>query len=433
MRVFGFVRQKSAAKFIMADLMDAFRRLGWDYAWLDMEAWKRETVAFPPKRRREAMGALLLRIKDFSPDIIISYGLEAFHPVFADIVEGEEKPFFEFFPEAPFVCFFFDFGSPFTDARTAESIPFIRQMQGRQFLFLCWDKDAIAVMRSLGIAKTLFFPLGVNEATFKRVPLQSTDREKYGSDFCFIGGPTSMRIRLLEAIHDRHLKIFGYGRNQWLSRPLLKTHYQYPVLGRDELVKIYNASLSSINITREHGTSSLNMRVYEAMGCGSVLLTDDKADARTLFVPDRELLIYQDGKELRETAQWIVKNRVSAQGIARRARERILGEYTYLHRIRDIMPMVEQFVCEFSALNDLGEKIGRGLHPEILRDIDAMMTGSTPSLNADLLHLMKAHIFFAKGQIRSAKACIDRSLAVNPRFIRALKTRRQFDARNALP
>ena len=41
MKVFGFIRQSSAAKFIMADIMYAFRRLGCDYAWLDMESWNK--------------------------------------------------------------------------------------------------------------------------------------------------------------------------------------------------------------------------------------------------------------------------------------------------------------------------------------------------------------------------------------------------------
>ena len=429
MKVFGFVRQKSAAKFIMADLMDAFRRLEWDYAWLDMEMWKRDIAESPLERRREAVDSLLLRVCNFNPDIIISYGLEAFYPLFTDIVEGEEAPFFSFFGNTPILCFVFDFGSPFTDHSPIESIPFIHQMQSQQFLFLCWDRDAMDVMRSKGIANCAYFPMGVNEKTYKVIQMPEAERKKYECDFCFVGGPTSRRIRMLDAIHNRNLKIYGYNEEKWCSHFRLKTAYQYPVFDRDELVKIYNASLSSINITREHGESSLNMRVYEAMACGSLLLTDDKKDAHELFNPDREILIYRGEQDFREKVEWITKNRAWAHEIACRGRERILSEHTYFRRIQALIPVIGRFIEEFRTVKQISERIDNRLLSDALKCIDSLISRDPDPLNAGLFHYLKAEILMAKGQIWSAMRFLDQSLKANPFLICAQKAKKQFEAR----
>ena len=349
MKVFGFVRQSSAAKFIMVDIMHAFRRLGFEYAWLDMETWKRDLEGLDIPQRRDAIEGLTGSILDFGPDLIISYGLEAFHPLFSDIVE-ENRPFFSFTPDIPFLCFFFDFGAPFTDPVPVQEIPFIKQMQTEQFLFLCWDRDALGVMKNKGIRKCVYFPMGVNEERFKVITLSPSERQKYECDFCFIGGPTSQRIRMLEAIQDENLKIYGYDEEQWRSSPLLSQNFCHPVFSQDEIVKIYNASLGSVNMTREHGKSSLNMRTYEAMACGSVLLTDDKKDARELFSPDEEIIIYRDENGLRKKARWLSRHRSHAREIGRRGRERVLEEHTYFFRIHGLLEQIERFVGEFKSL-----------------------------------------------------------------------------------
>ena len=427
MKVFGFVRQRSAAKFIMADLLDAFRHLELDYSWLDMEVWRKDVIKMPLEKRTQVIEKLISDIRNFKPDIIISYGLEAFYPLFSDIIDKSEKPFFHYFQEVPFLCFFFDFGSPYTDPGPVDSIPFITQMQSHQFMFLCWDKDAIKVLRDKGISKCVYFPMGVNEAVFKLMPLDGAALENYGCDFCFVGGPTPARVQLLEAIHDKNLKIYGYDQETWTARPNLKPHFQYLVFDRDELAKIYNASLASVNVTREHGKSSLNMRVYEAMACGALLLTDDKQDARELFTPDQEILVYTDENELGKTADLIIKNRNFARKIARRGRERILEGHTYFRRIQTQIPVIERFVQEFRALEEIAENINNGHLTDALGHLDCLIDDKQDPLNAELLYFIKHKILMAKGQIWSAKRFIDRSLSTNPFFIRAQKTKEQFE------
>ena len=271
--------------------------------------------------------------------------------------------------------------------------------------------------------------MGVNEETFKAIRLNEADRKKYSCDFCFVGGPTPRRMQMLEVIRDKDLKIYGYEEIKWQSSPHLKPYYQYPVFSQDELVKIYNASIASINITREHGKSSLNMRVYEAMACGSLLLTDDKEDARELFCPDREILIYEDEKDFRKKVDWITQNSNRVREMANRGREQILEEHTYYRRIQTLVPVIERFILEFRAVKDISEKINKGQFSDALESIDSLINSGRGSLNAEVLYFIKHEILMAIGQIWSAERALFNSLKANPLFISAQKSKMRFEMR----
>jgi hypothetical protein len=429
MRVFGFVRQSSAAKFIMADIMYAFRRLGCEYAWFDMESWKKEVEALPAGGREEAIQELRGKIGSFGPELVISYGLEAFHPLFSDILEAENRPFFNYIPDCPFLCFLFDFGKPFTDPLPIEEIPFIEDMQSQQFLFLCWDRDALDVLRKRGIRKSVYFPMAVNEERFQKITLSPGDRVKYQCDFCFVGGPTPRRIRMLETLHDQDLSIYGYDEERWRSSALLRPHFRHPVFSQEELVKIYNGAFCSMNVTRSHGKSSLNMRTYEAMACGSLLLTDDKKDAWEMFSPGKEILVYGDEEDLRRKVRWVARHASEAVEIGQRGRERILGEHTYLHRTRSTLPLISRFIREFELMEAIVKEVSHERFSEATRRAEALLGEEEAPLNADFLNSILGQISLGRGQIWSAKQFFKKSLDANPCFTRSIRTAKHLALR----
>jgi len=427
MRVFGFVMQESAAKFIMADIMYAFRHVTSEYAWIDLGTWEKKLLKLPHEKRRGEIDSLIAKIHDFNPDFIVSYGIEAFSPLFSEIIEDETRPFFSYIRPIPFLCFFFDFGLPFTDRVPAEKIPLIHNMQGHQFFFLCWDKDAIKIMNDKGITKCIYFPMGVNQNIYKRIEMDREELQEYQCDLCFIGGPTVERIKILEIIHNKNLRIYGYDEEQWCNSPLLKPHFCHTVFDQAELVRIYNGSLATVNITRAHGKSSLNMRAYEAMACGSLLLTDDKPDARELFVPDEEIIIYSNGEDLREKAEWVTKNRDEAMVIASRGMERVLEEHTYQRRIRGLMPQIERFVREYRLLEDIVMEVVNQNTSNAMKQIKSLLDGEQKPFNAYLSHYIMAKIFYATGEIDFAKQSLNKSLLENPHFIRSIKMKKDIE------
>ena len=76
MKLLSFIRQRSFARFIMFDLADAARRLGWNAQWLDLEGRLYANVDRSSKEKIRIVAETIARIEQFNPDLIFSYGLE---------------------------------------------------------------------------------------------------------------------------------------------------------------------------------------------------------------------------------------------------------------------------------------------------------------------------------------------------------------------
>jgi spore maturation protein CgeB len=66
----------------------------------------------------------------------------------------------------------------------------------------------------------------------------------------------------------------------------------------------------------------VNMRTFEATGCGSFLLTDYAHGMEKLFKIGEELTIYMDDNELVKLAKHYLKAEYEREAIGKRSRER---------------------------------------------------------------------------------------------------------------
>nr|HPG29881.1 DUF3880 domain-containing protein [bacterium] len=261
MKVFAFIKQSSAAKFIITDIVEAFNRTGAEILFIDFDLFVKQNKNIRLKEKYDKIAEMIVRIKEFNPDMIICYGLEIFTCIFEDMDSNLKISLFDYFKIKPVCCFLFDFGEPFNDK--SEEIVCLEKFQSHNVIYFVWDKEAIRIMNKCGIVNVFYFPMAVNEKYFFED--HSIQRNK---SICFIGGPTKERIQTLESIVQYSPEIFGYGKEEWIKSVPLKEYYKYPVYTREELRTIYSQYLFSINITRPHGFSSLNMRVYESIICG---------------------------------------------------------------------------------------------------------------------------------------------------------------------
>jgi hypothetical protein len=72
-----------------------------------------------------------------------------------------------------------------------------------------------------------------------------------------------------------------------------------------------------------------NIRMFEATGMGTCLLTDEKVNNRELFEPDFEMVTYRTVEECISKAKWLVENPKEAAKIAERGQMRCLKDHTY--------------------------------------------------------------------------------------------------------
>ncbi len=78
--------------------------------------------------------------------------------------------------------------------------------------------------------------------------------------------------------------------------------------------------------------SASNMRLFEATGVGSCLVTDWKANLNRLFEPDREIVTYESADECAEKVKWLLAHPEERRTIALAGQRRTLKDHSYMQR-----------------------------------------------------------------------------------------------------
>jgi spore maturation protein CgeB len=79
-----------------------------------------------------------------------------------------------------------------------------------------------------------------------------------------------------------------------------------------------------------------NMRLFEATGVGSCLLTDWKTNIGELYQPDVEVVVYRSAEEAVEKARWLSEHPLEGEEIAAAGARRTLASHTFHHRAAQI-------------------------------------------------------------------------------------------------
>lgn len=114
--------------------------------------------------------------------------------------------------------------------------------------------------------------------------------------------------------------------------PRLRRHLKPAVFG----LKMYQLEHDSSVVLNIHADSSpeyaSNMRLFEAAGVGSCLLTDWRRNIADLLEPDREVVTYASPEECVEKARWLLDHPRERTAIARAGQARILKDHTFRER-----------------------------------------------------------------------------------------------------
>lgn len=74
------------------------------------------------------------------------------------------------------------------------------------------------------------------------------------------------------------------------------------------------------------------MRLFEATGVGTCLLTDWKENLSSLFDVDREVVTYRSTEECLERMHYLQNNPDVCSAIAQAGQKRTLRDHTFAHR-----------------------------------------------------------------------------------------------------
>lgn len=165
----------------------------------------------------------------------------------------------------------------------------------------------------------------------------------------FVGGLSTShtdRARFLECVaKTQPLAIWGYGTETLeANSPLHRSHHG-TAWALDMYNVLYNADIALNNHIGVAEAYANNMRLFEATGVGTLLVTDWKENLGELFEPGKEVVAYHTPEECIELIDYYLRNDTERQTIAQAGQERTLREHTYFHRMQELVDLVKQHLC----------------------------------------------------------------------------------------
>ncbi|MGD0993262.1 MAG: glycosyltransferase [Gemmatimonadales bacterium] len=82
--------------------------------------------------------------------------------------------------------------------------------------------------------------------------------------------------------------------------------------------------------------SAANMRLFEATGVGTCLVTDAREDMADVFEPETEVVTYGSTAECAEKVRWLLDRPSRADEIGRRGQQRTLRDHTFAQRAEQV-------------------------------------------------------------------------------------------------
>ncbi|HZW32277.1 MAG TPA: glycosyltransferase [Isosphaeraceae bacterium] len=192
-----------------------------------------------------------------------------------------------------------------------------REKAARFDIVLAAQRDGAARLEAEGIAPASWLPLACDPEIHRRHEVEKVH------DVAFVGnlfpGP---RTELIERLRRRFRSMFA-GRAYF-----------------EEMARIYSAARLVFNRSIKN---DVNMRVFEAVACGWLLLTNDLVDngQAELFRDGVHLATYREAEELLDKAAYYLQHEAIRERIAAAGRAEAVDRHTYRHRMQAVLERVD--------------------------------------------------------------------------------------------
>ncbi|WP_339735842.1 glycosyltransferase [uncultured Gimesia sp.] len=254
---------------------------------------------------RRALG-YLAEVEHFLPEEVPEIPADLFD-LFLNIDDG----FRYHLPEhlRPAACWVID---------THMDFPWCLEKASRYDFVFAAQQDGVRKFQNEGISSAQWLPLACDPKIHR--PYQLEKR----FDFSFVGN------------------LIGQERCDLLNTLVPK--YPDHFIGQkyfEEMAHIYSASRLIFNRSVKN---DINMRVFEALGCGSLLLTNDLTNngQSELFLEGQHLATYTCPEELIDKVDYYLKHEPEREKLARQGHELAFSQHTYQHRMQTLLTSIEE-------------------------------------------------------------------------------------------
>ena len=188
---------------------------------------------------------------------------------------------------------------------------------------------------------------------YQRMAFEPKILEKLGSreteyEAVFVGGISPAhpeRIELLEKVAASHpIEFWGYGVSELEADSPLRSAYRGKAWALDMYRILYSSRLALNHHITTAERYANNMRLYEATGVGTLLITDYKDNLGQLFEIGKEIVAYRSPEECLDLISYYLDHEQECKAIAKAGQERTLNEHTYSQRMRELLDIVERML-----------------------------------------------------------------------------------------
>jgi len=217
---------------------------------------------------------------------------------------------------------------------------------GYDFWFVIQQEPCIAALKQAGAKEVRYLPMAADPSVHCPLELTQAEREECGSDVSFVGAGYANRRAIFPSLLNREWSFKLWG-NEWDGATDLTCVLQRngDRIDTDICLKVFNASTVNLNLHSWAGIGFdpngdfVNPRTFELAACGAFQLTDRRSLMSDLFAANEVASLSSPDEFPGEITRWL-REPEQRLAMARMARQRVLTEHTYVHRMSSLLSQI---------------------------------------------------------------------------------------------
>lgn len=194
--------------------------------------------------------------------------------------------------------------------------------------------------------RLVFVPHGYDPEIHRPMPLNESDRARYGHEVAIVATHTAYKERLLAELVRRlpqlDLHIYGNGWRERARFPELEPFIRGFAVCGSEYAKAIRAARICLGIMsgKVRGVTQgdeTTTRTFEIPACGGFMLHERTPELLELYDEGKEVACFGSAEELAEKNQYYLAHPAKREAIARAGHARCVPAYSYDNRVKEIL------------------------------------------------------------------------------------------------
>ena len=211
--------------------------------------------------------------------------------------------------------------------------------------YFSYSQQAIKIVNQFNFSKASYLSHSVDHRQFYVIPKQPKS-----IDLCFVGKHSVHREKYILAALELTNRVHIYG-SRWLAPALSKPALMRSIKGTEcfgeKLNTLYNRSKIVLSIiAKPQGSNNLqsgiNMRPYEILASGSLLLSDRYEELDSALADKKNIVLFDTVEQFKATLGELLTNDFLIESISSSGNQFIQGRFSYDQMAQEIIKKFQE-------------------------------------------------------------------------------------------